>query len=115
MPLPYNNIKNSKILKHNATSQENHLWYAFLRDYTPKFQRQKTIDSYIVDFYCHEAKLVLEIDGSQHLANGNAGNDDDRTKTIEAYGLQILRITNWQLENDFQDTCNYIDSVVKQR
>ena len=68
MSLDYNkkNIILAKNLRKNATPQENHLWYDFLSKYEIRFQRQKAIDNFIADFYCHKAKLVIEIDGSQH-------------------------------------------------
>ena len=58
--------KNSKILRKNMTKEERHLWYDFLRDYPVRFLRQKVIDNYIVDFYCSKARLIIELDGSQH-------------------------------------------------
>lgn len=58
--------KNSKILRKNMTKEERHLWYDFLRDYPVRFLRQKVIDNYIVDFYCSKARLLIELDGSQH-------------------------------------------------
>ena len=69
MSLTYqkNLIPRAKELRANATRHENHLWYDFLRTYPIRFQRQKTIDRFIVDFYCHRAKLVIELDGSQHF------------------------------------------------
>ena len=68
MSLSYkcDNIPLAKTLRKNATPQEKHLWYDFLSTYPVRFQRQKAIDNFIADFYCHEAKLVIEIDGSQH-------------------------------------------------
>jgi very-short-patch-repair endonuclease len=56
----------SQHLRKNATKEENLLWYNFLRLYKPQFRRQYVIGNYIVDFYCHRAKLVVELDGSQH-------------------------------------------------
>ena len=65
MSLDYNekNITLAKNLRKNATPQENHLWYDFLAKYKVRFQRQKAIDNFIADFYCHKAKLIIEIDG----------------------------------------------------
>lgn len=56
----------SQHLRKHATKEENLLWYSFLRLYKPRFRRQYVIGDYIVDFYCHKAKLVVELDGSQH-------------------------------------------------
>ena len=68
MSLPYQEklIPRAKELRKNATKQENHLWYDFLCSYPVQFQRLKTIDHFIADFYCHAAKLIIELDGSQH-------------------------------------------------
>ena len=65
MSLPYQGklIPRAKELRKGATKQENHLWYDFLRGYPMRFQRQKTIDGFIADFYCHVARLVVEVDG----------------------------------------------------
>ena len=58
----------AKKLRKNMTKEERHLWYDFLKNYPVRFLRQKVIDHYIVDFYCHKAKLVVELDGSQHYS-----------------------------------------------
>ncbi len=115
MSLPYNknNIKTARGLRKNATPEENHLWYDFLRKYRPKFQRQKSIDHYIVDFYCHKAKLVIELDGSQHFTEDGKDNDKSRTQALEAYGLKVIRFTNWSITSNFIEVCNFIDTTVK--
>ena len=56
----------AKILRKHMTKEEKHLWYDFLRTYSVPFSRQKVLGKYIVDFYCAEAKLVIELDGSEH-------------------------------------------------
>ena len=56
--------KRSQELRRQMTKEERHLWYDFLRYCTPRFRRQEIIGSYIADFYCHQAKLVIELDGS---------------------------------------------------
>ena len=66
-----NLVPNAKQLRKEMTKEERHLWYDFLRDYPVKFLRQKIFGSYIVDFYCSKAKLVLELDGSQHFEDEN--------------------------------------------
>ena len=82
MSLPYESklIVRAKQLRKDATRQENHLWYDCLRGCPVRFQRQKAIDSFIADFYCHAAKLVIEVDGSQHYsAQGQAYEDVEVT------------------------------------
>ena len=114
MSLDYNkkNITLAKNLRKNATRQENHLWYDFLSKYEIRFQRQKAIDDFIADFYCHQAKLVVEIDGSQHFTEAGHKKDDFRTEILKEYGLKVIRFTNHQINTNFQGVCAYIDSVV---
>ena len=57
---------NARTLRKHMTKEERHLWYDFLRKYPVRFLRQKVIDNYIVDFYCHDARIIIELDGSQH-------------------------------------------------
>ncbi|MBR3864945.1 MAG: endonuclease domain-containing protein [Clostridia bacterium] len=116
MSLDYNkkNITLAKNLRKNATPQENHLWYDFLSKYDIRFQRQKAIDNFIADFYCHKAKLVIEIDGSQHYTEKGKSQDFFRTEILEEYNLQVIRFTNFDIDSNFQGVCEYIDKVVKQ-
>ena len=115
MSLDYNKkiITLAKNLRKNATPQENHLWYDFLSEYEIRFQRQKVIDNFIADFYCHKAKLVIEIDGSQHYTEEGKLKDDFRTEILEGYNLKIIRFTNRQINTNFKGVCKYIDTVVK--
>ena len=115
MSLDYNekNIILAKNLRKNATPQENHLWYDFLSKYNVRFQRQKAIDNFIADFYCHKAKLIVEIDGSQHYTQQGSQKDNFRTEILEEYGLKVIRFTNNQIDTNFRGVCEYIDDVVK--
>ena len=117
MSLPYkkNLIPRAKELRREATPQENHLWYDFLRSYPVRFQRQKTIDRFIVDFYCHAAKLVIEIDGSQHYEPQGQAYDEERTAALAKYGLYVLRFSNREINTQFQAVCEMIDTAVKRR
>ena len=115
MSLPYEktNIDRAKALRKKATPQENHLWYDFLSKYEIRFQRQKAIDHFIADFYCHRAKLVIEIDGSQHFSEEGKRTDQFRTEILEGYDLKVIRFTNTQIDKNFHGVCEYIDLVVK--
>ena len=115
MSLDYNrkSISLAKNLRINATPQENHLWYDFLSKYEIRFQRQKAIDHFIADFYCHKAKLVIEVDGAQHYSEEGMQKDEFRTEILEGYDLKVIRFTNRQIDTNFHDVCNYIDEVVK--
>ena len=117
MSLKYNSklIPRAKELRKNATKQENHLWYDFLRKYPIRFQRQKTIDRFIVDFYCHQAKLVIELDGSQHYDAQGLAYDKERTAILESYGLKVLRFSNSDIDTNFSGVCTIIDETVQNR
>ena len=99
----------------NMTREERHLWYDFLNTYPVKFTRQKIIGNYIVDFYCSKAKLVVELDGSQHYEEENLEYDCVRSKFLSQYGLTVIRILNRDINDKFKDVCVYIDKIVKER
>ena len=98
---------------YNMTEEERHLWYDFLRSYPVRFLRQKVIDQYIADFYCHAVRLVIELDGSQHYQEKGILNDKIRTEKIEQRGLTVLRIPNNEINHNFAGVCEYIDHWVK--
>lgn len=107
-------VSTAKMLRKNMTKEEKHLWYDFLRTYPIRFIRQKIIGRYIVDFYCAKAKLIVELDGSQHYEEKGMKNDAERAKFLETYGLKIVRIPNTEINNNFDGVCEYIDKFVKQ-
>ena len=108
----HENVERARKLRKNATEEENHLWYDFLRNHRCRFQRQKTIGSFIADFYCYEAKLVIEIDGRQHYTNEGKEYDQFRTEFLEEYGLTVIRFTNDQVNKNFKGVCSYIDQYL---
>lgn len=117
MSLDYNKklIPLAKTLRKNATEQENRPWYDCLSSSPVRFQRQKVIGDYIVDFYCDDAKLVIEIDGSQHKTPVGLHNDTVRTQKLEEYGLLVIRFTNQSIDNEFSYVCNSIGEFLKKR
>ena len=104
----------AKQLRKEMTKEERHLWYDFLRGYPIRFSRQKVLGKYIADFYSAQAKLVIELDGSQHYKNDNMQKDTERTDFLKKYGLTVIRIPNNEINENFQGVCEYIDSAVKQ-
>ena len=107
------NIPLAKTLRKNMTPWERKLWYEFLRYYTIRFQRQKAIGNYIVDFYCAKARLVVELDGGGHYTPKQIEKDKVRTKELEDMNLTILRICNLDIDRNFSGVCEYIDLAVK--
>ena len=104
----------AKQLRKEMTREERHLWYDFLRDYPIRFSRQKVLGRCIADFYCAKAKLVIELDGSQHYEDSCIQTDAERTAFLEAYGLKVIRIANCDVNRNFQSVCMYIDEMVRQ-
>ncbi len=115
MSLTYNKklIPLAKELRHNMTKQEKHLWYDFLCKYPIRFQRQKPIDNFIADFYCHKAKLVVELDGSQHYEPKEAASDAERTVQLGRLGIHVLRFPNNAVDRYFEGVCEAIDLTVQ--
>ncbi len=109
-----NLVGNAKALRRKMTAEERHLWYDFLRTYPVRFLRQKVLGSYIVDFYCAQAKLVIELDGSQHYQTWSVEYDTARTAFLSGYGLRVLRIPNNEIHRNFQGVCEWIDIQVKE-
>ena len=101
-------------LRKNATKEENHLWYDFLKGYPVQFNRQKPLGPYFADFYCDKAKLVVELDGSQHYEGDAPEYDAIRTEYLEkTEGLTVLRFTNRDIKTNFEGVCITIDQTVK--
>ena len=107
------NIPLAKELRKNMTPWERKLWYEFLRSYPLRFQRQKAIGNYIVDFYCAKADLAVEVDGGGHYTEEQTEKDAVRTKELNALGLTVLRVCNLDIDRNFDGVCRYIDAAVK--
>ena len=105
----------AKKLRKDMTAEERKLWYTFLREFPIRFLRQKVIDGYIVDFYCARAKLVLEIDGSQHYEEDAESKDTIRDNELSKKGLLVVRFSNNQIHKEFQSVCEYIYKIVYER
>ena len=110
-----NNKPLAQELRRNMTPQERHLWYDFLSDYPVRFRRQKQFGRFIVDFYCGAAKLILEVDGSQHYTPDGMEYDEERKAYLEGLGFQVLRFSNADVDRRFRAVCEYIHQNVKTR
>ena len=84
-------LENARALRKSMTREERHLWYDFLRGYSPRFVRQKVVGRYILDFYCDAAGLAIELDG----------------------GIRVLRFSNLDVMQHFEGVCRVIDNAVK--
>ena len=106
---------NAKQLRRNMTKEERHLWYDFLKAYPVQFKRQQPIGNYIVDFYCFKAKLIMELDGSQHCEPEILEYDRRRTAFLEERGYLVLRYSNMDVMRNFAGVCENIDRAVFDR
>ena len=105
---------NARDLRKQMTKEEAKLWFQFLRLYRPRFHRQYVIGNYIADFYCHQAKLVVELDGSQHCTPEKMEYDQKRTEYLQSQGVTVMRLSNLDVMRQFQSVCEAIDLAIKQ-
>ena len=117
MNIPKDNTKleTARKLRREMTPHERKLWYLFLRKYPVKIYKQRIIDKFVVDFYCAPAKLVIEIDGSQHFEEQGVVYDAERTSILESYGLKVIRYSNREIDREFSGVCESIDQIIKER
>ena len=107
------NIPLAKELRKNMTPWERKLWYEYLRFYPVRFQRQKAIGNYIVDFYCARAALAVELDGGGHYEPAQEKADAERTAILESMGIRVLRICNLDIDRNFRGVCEFLDIEVQ--
>ncbi len=108
------NIQVAKMLRKNMTPWERKLWYDFLQNYPVRFQRQKAVGDYIVDFYCAKAGLAIELDGGGHYSHSDKIKDDIRTLELNKQKVKVIRICNLDVTRNFYSVCEYIDRAVKE-
>ena len=103
----------AKQLRRDMTKEERRLWYDFLRTYPAHVYRQRVIGHYIVDFYCAEANLIIELDGSQHYEPEEQRYDAARTAYLESVGLRVVRIPNNAVNQNFSGVCEYLSTLLR--
>ena len=102
--IPYSKklVSNARILRKNMTPEEKHLWYDFLKRLPYNVRRQHNIENYIVDFYIAEKKIVIEVDGRQHLLPEQKEADEQRDAVLASWGIIVLRYSNDSIRNNFK-------------
>jgi len=113
--MKHKNTPLAQTLRKNQTKEEAKLWYQFLRRYPLQFRRQVPFGNYIVDSYCAKAKLIIEVDGSQHYDQQAIEYDNQRTSYLEDLGFKVLRYTNIDVTQQFAAVCESIDLEIKNR
>ena len=95
-------VSNARTLRKNMTPEEKHLWYDFLKKLPFNVRRQHNIEDYIVDFYIAEKKIVIEIDGIQHISPEHKKADEERDAILSRWGITVLRYTNENIRKGFR-------------
>ena len=111
-----NTFEKAHGLRKNMTNAELLLWNKLKNRelFAVKFRRQHPIDIFVVDFYCHELKLAIEIDGGIHLIKEVSEYDDGRTHDIENFGIKIIRFSNDQVNNDIDNVLLGILNIINE-
>ena len=99
-------------LRRDMTREERHLWYDYLKTLPVTANRQKVIGPYIVDFYIASAKLIIELDGSQHYEEAGIAYDQERDRYLSDLGLRVLRFTNSDVNLRFDEVCMEISKYL---
>ena len=117
MTIPKDNsqLENARRLRREMTPHERKLWYLFLRRYPVKIYKQRIIGRYIVDFYCAAARVVIELDGSQHYETPGMSHDSERSAYLTGLGLEVLRFSNREIDRDFPSVCMQIDLTIQKQ
>jgi len=98
------------------TNAEHRLWREIRRDrFGVRFYRQRVFGEYIVDFYCPKAKLIIEIDGSQHFEPAYKAKDQNRDLDLLSQGLRVIRFDNLQVLTRMESVLEVIYTVIKAR
>ena len=115
--LPYDPRMRERVqeLRRKMTPMEKKLWYSFLRSYPVKMYKQRAICTFVADFYCPLARLVIELDGSQHYTEQGMQYNAERSAVFEQYGVQVLRFRNQDVSAQFEAVCEQIHETVMNR
>ena len=116
--IPYDKALKEKArkLRNNSTPAEKRIWATlrtmpFFKRYY--FTRQKPLGNFIVDFYCHRLKLVIEIDGDTHGTDTAKSYDQKRTHWLEGQGLQVIRFSNRDVLNGINGVMETLEGIIK--
>ena len=106
----------SQKLRREATPEERRLWYEFLKQHPVQFRRQVPFGPYILDFYCAQARLGIELDGAQHYEKDALEYDQMRSHFLQTnFQIEVLRFTNLDVKQNFEGVCLTIRRAVERR
>ena len=115
--LPYDPRMKERVLKlrRNMTPMEKKLWFSYLRTYPVRIYKQRPIRSFVADFYCPKARLVIELDGPQHYTEEGKQYDAERSAVFEQYGVNVIRFSNEEVSAHFETVCEQIHRTIMDR
>ena len=99
-------------LRKDMTPEERRLWYTFLKHLPVTVNRQKVIGPIIVDFFCNEARVVIEVDGGQHQTEEGSETDFHRDRYLANLGYTVLRYSNESIRLNFCEVCKDIEQQI---
>ena len=102
-------------LRGHMTPQETLLWNYCLKRLPVQIYRQYVIESYIVDFFCRKARLVIEVDGAQHRSLEGMKYDEKSSSRIEKYDILVIRFSNLDIERNLKNVGQYIENIIQER
>lgn len=106
-------FRNASKLRMEMTEAELIVWeYLKQKRGKLKFRRQHPINAYILDFYCHQLRLAIEIDGKYHLNKEQREKDKDRTAYLNSMGIEVIRFANEMVLANFEEVVYKIDSII---
>ena len=106
---------NAQRLRREMTKEERRLWFDCFKQMEETVKRQHVMGPYIVDFYCAAAKLVIELDGSQHYEEEGKQKDRKRDQYLEGLGLLVKRYSNSDINQRFSAVCEDIYETIQER
>jgi len=106
---------NAQKLRREMTSQERKLWYEYLKNLPVRFGRQRIVREYILDFYCAQGKLAIELDGSQHYEQDGMQKDRIRDEFLKSFGIEVIRYSNTDVDHHFSGVCSDIEKHLREK
>lgn len=110
-------FRNAKAMRHQPTPAERLLWTHLRKRQVEgvKFRRQHPVNRYILDFYSHELRLAIEVDGNYHLEKTQKLYDQDRSEVLSDLGIRVVRFTNAQVREEITKVIEKIRSIINKR
>lgn len=108
--VPENLLHAARALRRGMTDAEQSLWYCLRRKQVAgfRFRRQHPFEKYVLDFYCPEARLAVELDGGQHNETAAAAQDMERTTFLNSHGIKMVRVWNHEVFNNLEGVLQMI-------